>query len=87
METIQNDRDVLRDGKLVDIPEERLVITGKEERLLRTQKIPVSDDRESGLPPDYFRRYHQAQASRRMLEMSRDAAMEAARLRSEFIRT
>jgi len=87
MDAIQKDREVLREGHLVDIPEERLIIPGKEERILRTQKIPVPDDKGNPaylltISEDITRR----KQTERMLELSRDAAMEAARLRSEFIR-
>ncbi len=84
--SMQSDRQALGEGRLLDL-EERLVLSGKEERILHTQKIPVPDD--EGKPAylltiseDITRR----KQAERMLELSRDAAVEAAGLRSEFIR-
>jgi len=81
------DRQALREGKLSDIPEEPLALPGQPERVLHTQKIPIPDN--AGNPAylltiseDITRR----KQAERMLELSRDAAVEAARLRSEFIR-
>ncbi len=67
--------------------QERLSLTGKNDRILRTQKIPLVNDEGQ---PIYLLSIsedvtEQKQAER-MLELSRDAAVEAARLRSEFIR-
>src|SRR5258708_26449361 len=44
MAAIQKDRLVLADGKQVEIPEERLALPGKDQRILHTQKIPVPDE-------------------------------------------
>ena len=82
----QSDRQALGKGVLIDA-EEKLVLPGKEERILHTQKIPVHD-------ADGNRTYlliiseditirRQAE---KLLELSRDAALKAASLRSEFIR-
>ncbi len=85
--SMQEDRLILGGGKMADISEEALIVPGKEERIVHTQKIPVPDD--AGNPAylltiseDITRR----KQAERMLELSRDAAVEAARLRSEFIR-
>ncbi len=84
--SVQSDRQVLGEGRLLDM-EERLALPGKEERILHTQKIPVPDA--DGNPSylltiseDITRR----RQTERMLELSRDAAVEAASLRAEFIR-
>ncbi len=87
LEMILKDRQVLSEGQLVDIPEERLRVPGKEDRILRTQKIPVPDSQ--GRPAFLLtisEDITQRKQAERLLELSRDAAVEAARLRSEFIR-
>jgi two-component system sensor histidine kinase/response regulator len=83
---IDKDREVLRQGKPVDIPEERLILPGKEERILHTQKIPVPDDEgNSAYLLTISEDITQRKLAERMLELSRDAAVESARLKSEFI--
>ncbi len=84
--SMQTDRQALGEGKLFDT-EERLLLPGKEERILHTQKLPVSG--EEGVPSyvlSISEDITQRKQAERMLELSRDAAVEAARLRSEFIR-
>jgi PAS domain S-box-containing protein len=84
---MDKDRQALREGKLSDIPEEPLALPGQPERILHTQKIPIPDD--EGNPAHLLtisEDITQRKQAERMLELSRDAAVEAARLRSEFIR-
>jgi len=83
---IEKDREVLRDGKLADIAEEPLVLPGQKDRILHTQKIPVPDAEGNPaylltISEDITRR----KQTEKMLELSRDAAVESARLKSEFI--
>ncbi len=84
---IEKDREVLRSGKLADIAEEPLTMPGQESRILHTQKIPVPDERGN---PAYLLTISeditQRKQAEKMLELSRDAAVESARLKSEFIR-
>jgi PAS domain S-box-containing protein len=84
---MEKDREILRDGRPVNIAEERLALEGKEERILHTQKIVVSDDLGQ---PAYLvtisEDITQRKQNERMLELSRDAAVESARLKSEFLR-
>ncbi len=83
----QNDRDALRDGTPIDIPEEMLVLPGKDQRILHTQKIPMPD--EQGHPAYLLtisEDITQRKQAEKMLELSRDSALESARLKAEFIR-
>lgn len=84
---IAKDRQTLRGGTLADIPEEPLILPGKKDRVLHTQKISVPDDQGN---PAYLLTISeditQRKQAERMLELSRDAAVESARLKSEFIR-
>ena len=84
---VEKDRAALREKTVTDILEERLALPGKEERVLHTQKISMPDDRGN---PAYLLTISeditQRKQAERMLELSRDAAVESARLRSEFIR-
>ncbi len=87
LNAVQKDRHVLQDGKSVDIAEEPLRLAGKEERILHTQKIPMPD--ENGNPAfllSISEDITQRKQAERMLELSRDSAIESARLKSEFIR-
>jgi len=84
---IEKDREVLRNGKPADIAEEPLVLPGQENRILHTQKIPVPDEEGNHaylltISEDITQR----KQAEKMLELSRDAAVESARLKSEFIR-
>lgn len=84
--SVQSDRQALGLGRGVDL-QERLQVEGKPERVLHTQKIPLQD--EEGKPVyllSISEDITEQKQAERMLEISRDAALEAARLRSEFIR-
>lgn len=86
-ESMHKDHLALQEGKLVDTPEETLSVPGQDSRILRTQKIPIPDDQGR---PAFLLTISEDITSRkqaeRMLEMSRDAALESARLKAEFIR-
>jgi PAS domain S-box-containing protein len=83
----EEDRTALREGNVLDIPEEVLVRDGKEERILHTQKVAIPD--ENGAPAflltisEDITLRKQAQ---HMVEVSRDAAVQSERLKAEFIR-
>jgi len=84
--SMQKDRDILREGRPTDIPEEPFIVEGKEQRILHTQKIPLPD--EEGNPAfllSISEDITQRKQAEKMVEMSRDAALESARLKSEFI--
>jgi len=84
---MQQDRDVLQNGKPVDIPEEILIREGKEERILHTQKVAIPDA--MGNPAFLLtisEDITQRKQAQRMLELSRDSAVQSERLKSEFIR-
>lgn len=83
----EQDREVLRQGEPVDIPEEILVKDGKEERVLHTQKISIPD--ESGFPAFLLTISEDItlrKQAERQLAASRDSAVQSERLKSEFIR-
>lgn len=87
LEEMRKDRQALQEGKPVDIPEEPLKMEGREDRILHTQKITVPD--RDGNPAylvtiseDITRR----KQSERLIELSRDAAVESARVKAEFLR-
>jgi len=84
---MEKDRNVLREGKLVDIPEDPLRLPGRDERILHTQKIPLPDEEgNSAFLLTISEDITQRKQAEKMLELSRDAAVESARLKSEFIR-
>lgn len=86
IEALQKDRRVLQEGFPLDIPEDPLLLAGKERRVLHTQKIPLPDEQGN---PAYLLSISEDITQRKqaemMLQMSRDAAVESARMRSEFI--
>jgi PAS domain S-box-containing protein len=84
--SLQEDRDVLRKGDPVDIPEETWGYGGKP-RILHTQKVAIPD--ENGAPAFLLtisEDITERKQAEHMLEMSRDAAVQSERLKSEFIR-
>lgn len=86
-EEMTRDIEVLRAGKPIDIPEEPLIVNGKEERVLHTQKVVIHDEMGN---PAYLvtisEDITQRKQAERVLQLSRDAAVESARLKSEFLR-
>lgn len=86
-QAMEQDREILQKGEPVDIPEERFVRNGQEERLLHTQKIPILD--ETGIPAylvTISEDITERKQAEQVLEMSRDTAVQSERLKSEFIR-
>jgi PAS domain S-box-containing protein len=84
---VQQDRQVLRDGKAVNIPEESLVLPSGEARTLHTQKVSIPD--QNGAPAylvTISEDITERKQAQRMLELSRDAAEESARVKAEFLR-
>ncbi len=84
--SMQADRTALGEARTLEL-HERLSRPGREALLLFTQKIPLVDAK--GRPTHVLsisENITQRKQAEQMLELSRDAAVEAARLRSEFIR-
>jgi two-component system, sensor histidine kinase and response regulator len=84
---MREDRQALLAPQPVDIPEERWQLPGQEERILHTQKVVIPDA--TGYPAflvtiseDITLRKQEE----RLLQMSRDAAVESARVKAEFLR-
>jgi two-component system, sensor histidine kinase and response regulator len=80
------DRQVLRERKLVDIPEEVIRTRSGEERILHTKKIPIADQQGAprylvGISED-ITELKQAEAE---LRQARAAAEAASRAKSEFL--
>ncbi len=84
--TMEQDHLALQQGRPVDIPEE-VFMRGKEVRILHTQKITIPD--EQGRPAFLLtisEDITEQKEAQRMLQLSRDTAVQSERLKSEFIR-
>ena len=83
---IQKDRELLRDGTTADIQEEPLELSGAAPRVLHTQKIPIPDENgDAAFLLTISEDITQRKQAEKLLELSRDTAMESARMKSEFI--
>lgn len=85
-EEARQDRQALAAAKPIDIPEENVTVRG-ETRIFHTQKVTIPDA--EGQPAylvtiseDITERKH----AERLVEHSRDAALESARIKAEFLR-
>src|SRR5262249_14342983 len=70
----------------VDIAEESLNLPGQAQRIFHTQKVPIPD--EEGRPAfllSISEDITERKKAESMLQLSRDAAVESARLKTEFI--
>ena len=86
-QAMEKDREALQNGRPVDIPEESFIRGGKDTRILHTQKIPIPDAQGN---PAYLLSISEditeQKKAERMLQLSRDTAVQSERLKSEFIR-
>jgi PAS domain S-box-containing protein len=84
--SMEQDQRVLTRGEIVDM-EETLIREGHEERILHTQKVAIPDAQ--GQPAFLLtisEDITQRKREERMLQISRDTAVQSERLKSEFIR-
>jgi PAS domain S-box-containing protein len=86
-EATERDREALRSGQAIDVPEESFRSASGDERILHTQRMAIPDEEGAAahlltIAEDITER----KKAERMLELSRDAAVQSERLKSEFIR-
>ena len=82
----RQDRQALAAGQPVDIPEEQMTVAGQT-RIFHTQKVVIPDpDDEPAYLVTISEDITERKRAERMLEVSRDAAVESARLKAEFLR-
>jgi PAS domain S-box-containing protein len=85
-EEARQDRQVLAAMKPVDIPEETVTVEGQP-RIFHTQKVAIPDpDGQPAYLVTISEDVTEQKRAAHMVELSRDAAVESARLKSEFLR-
>jgi len=82
----REDRQALSAGQPVDIPEENVTVEGQT-RIFHTQKVAIPDpDGQPAYLVTISEDVTDRKRAERMLELSRDSALESARLKAEFLR-